>query len=79
MRAWRSAETFGNCVAGRGVWLGVRRHVSPLDETETDFVASRANGLSARLICWGGRESAGIDCSGLVQVSLQASRDTSAA
>ena len=47
------------------------RHVTPLDDTETDFVA-----VAQKFVCapylWGGRESAGIDCSGLVQVSLQA-------
>jgi hypothetical protein len=56
-------------VAGSG-WI-FARHASPVGELETDFV-----GVAERFVgspyLWGGRESAGIDCSGLVQVSLQA-------
>ncbi len=64
-------ETVGNFaeVVGSG-WI-FARHIEPLGETETDFV-----GVAQRFVgspyLWGGRESAGIDCSGLVQVSLQA-------
>lgn len=56
-------------VAGSG-WI-FARHASPVGELEKDFV-----GVAERFVgspyLWGGRESAGIDCSGLVQVSLQA-------
>jgi cell wall-associated NlpC family hydrolase len=56
-------------VHGSG-WI-FARHASPVSEVESDFV-----GVAERFVgspyLWGGRESAGIDCSGLVQVSLQA-------
>lgn len=47
------------------------RHVSLLGDFETDFVDVATRFVGAPYL-WGGRESAGIDCSGLVQVSLQA-------
>ena len=64
-------EAVGNFVEVKGSGWIFARHISPLGETETDFV-----GVAQRFVgspyLWGGRESAGIDCSGLVQVSLQA-------
>jgi hypothetical protein len=45
------------------------RHLSPIDQTETDWVAvaARLTGVPYR---WGGRSGDGIDCSGLVQLAL---------
>ncbi|MBN9084743.1 MAG: hypothetical protein BGP04_26015 [Rhizobiales bacterium 62-17] len=57
-------------VAGLGyIW---RDHVVPLADKETDFIAVARRFLQAPYL-WGGKTSDGIDCSGLVQISLQAS------
>ena len=48
-----------------------RRHVQPLGEWRED-PASVAESLLGTPYLWGGRSRAGIDCSGLVQVSLMA-------
>ena len=47
------------------------RHVALLGDFEPDFVEVATRFVGSPYL-WGGRESAGIDCSGLVQVSLQA-------
>jgi hypothetical protein len=47
------------------------RHVALVAGFETDFVTVAERFVGSPYL-WGGRESAGIDCSGLVQVSLQA-------
>jgi cell wall-associated NlpC family hydrolase len=64
-------ESHGNFVRIEGAGWVFARHVAPLDETETDFVAVAQKFVGSPYL-WGGRESAGVDCSGLVQVSLQA-------
>lgn len=46
-----------------------RRHLAPLAEAETDWVAV-AERLVGLPYLWGGRGAGGIDCSGLVQVAL---------
>jgi cell wall-associated NlpC family hydrolase len=47
------------------------RHLAPLDVQESDFVAIAERFLHTPYL-WGGKTSLGIDCSGLVQVALNA-------
>jgi cell wall-associated NlpC family hydrolase len=47
------------------------RHVAPVTAKERDFVAVAEQFLGAPYL-WGGKTGDGIDCSGLVQVALQA-------
>jgi len=49
----------------------IAKHLTPLDRFEVDFIASARKFLGVPYL-WGGRSSTGIDCSGLVQLSLQA-------
>jgi cell wall-associated NlpC family hydrolase len=47
----------------------VEAHLSPIGAFESDFVAVAERFLGAPYL-WGGRESLGVDCSGLVQQAL---------
>jgi hypothetical protein len=47
------------------------QHLAPLDQFEPDFVAVAERFVGAPYL-WGGKSSLGIDCSGLVQVSMAA-------
>jgi cell wall-associated NlpC family hydrolase len=55
----------------RDGWYLPHRHLSNLDAVETDFVAVAERFVGTPYL-WGGKSSLGIDCSGLVQVSLTA-------
>lgn len=61
-------DTFA--VTGQQHYLPLQ-HVAPLDAREPDFVAV-AERFAGTPYLWGGKSSFGIDCSGLVQVSLDA-------
>lgn len=61
----------GNWVkADRGGWLFVD-HLAPLSVFADDFVAVAEQFVGAPYL-WGGKESLGLDCSGLVQTALAA-------
>jgi cell wall-associated NlpC family hydrolase len=48
-----------------------RGHLAPLDERETDFVRVAERFLGTPYL-WGGKTNHGLDCSGLVQIALEA-------
>ena len=52
-------------------WYVPRRHLGALDQYEKDFVAVAERFVDTPYL-WGGKSGLGIDCSGLVQLSLQA-------
>jgi cell wall-associated NlpC family hydrolase len=52
-------------------WYLPRQHAGSIDRYESDFVAV-AERFAGTPYLWGGKSSFGIDCSGLVQVSLNA-------
>jgi cell wall-associated NlpC family hydrolase len=56
-------------VGGRG-WV-FEEHLAPLDQSAGDFVAIAEQFVGAPYL-WGGKESLGLDCSGLIQTSLEA-------
>ena len=53
---------------GHFVWA---KHLRPVDEAATDFVAVASQFLHVPYY-WGGKTVQGLDCSGLVQIALQA-------
>ncbi len=64
-------ERVGRFVKTAGGWF-VEEHLAAIGEVEADFVAV-AERFVGTPYQWGGRESLGLDCSGLVQQALYAS------
>ena len=52
-------------------WFLPRQHVGSIDRHENDFVAVAERFVGTPYL-WGGKSSLGIDCSGLVQIALNA-------
>lgn len=63
-------EENGFAVLAIGAFVPMQ-HLAPIDAAARDFVAVSETFLGAPYL-WGGRTRAGLDCSGLVQIALQA-------
>jgi len=61
----------GRFVEAVGLGWIVEAHTAALDERAGDFVAVAESFLAAPYL-WGGKESLGLDCSGLTQMALRA-------
>lgn len=67
----RIEERDGRFVRAAGTGWFVEAHLAPIGTAETDPAAVAERFLGAPYL-WGGRESLGLDCSGLVQAALHA-------
>jgi cell wall-associated NlpC family hydrolase len=65
------AREEGAFAVTRQNWYLPRQHVGRIDEMAEDFVAVAERFVGTPYL-WGGKSSLGIDCSGLVQVALNA-------
>lgn len=61
----------GSFAVTRDGWYLPRQHLGDIDRHEPDFVAVAERFVGTPYL-WGGKSALGIDCSGLVQVSLTA-------
>jgi cell wall-associated NlpC family hydrolase len=61
----------GSFAVTREGWYLPRQHLGPIDSFAADFVTVAEQFVGTPYL-WGGKSSLGIDCSGLVQVSLTA-------
>tara|TARA_R110000744_G_scaffold1843_7_gene6998 strand:+ start:78521 stop:79372 length:852 start_codon:yes stop_codon:yes gene_type:complete len=69
--SFRAGRREGRYVEAVGLGWVFAPHCGPLGETAGDFVAVAESFLGAPYL-WGGKESLGLDCSGLVQMALLA-------
>jgi cell wall-associated NlpC family hydrolase len=65
------AREDGTFAMTREGWYLPRRHLGSIETMEKDFVAVAERFVGTPYL-WGGKSSFGIDCSGLVQISLNA-------
>jgi cell wall-associated NlpC family hydrolase len=65
------AREDGPFAVTREGWYLPRRHVGGIEAVEVDFVTVAEKFVGTPYL-WGGKSSLGIDCSGLVQISLNA-------
>lgn len=68
---FKAGQIVDRYVEAEGLGWVFSEHVQPLTEVASDFVAVAEAFLGAPYL-WGGKESLGLDCSGLVQMSLEA-------
>ncbi|MDC9823574.1 NlpC/P60 family protein [Devosia sp. ZB163] len=66
----RAEEHEGRFVKTAGGWF-IGEHLAPVGDAATDFVAIAEQFVGTPYL-WGGRDSLGLDCSGLVQQALYA-------
>ena len=66
-----AGERRGRFLAAKGLGWVIEAHTATLDEHAADFVAVAEAFLGAPYL-WGGKESLGLDCSGLVQMAMRA-------